>query len=152
MKYKIIAGIVLFFLAIQFIPYGRGHTNPAVVAEPQWDAPQTRELFFRTCSNCHSHETEWPWYSHVAPVSWLVQHDVDEGREHFNVSMWGVQRKNHGDEAAKEFRDGDMPPWFYLPAHPEAELDDDEHRQFLRGLIATFGEKEKGHGHEEHEE
>ena len=127
MKYR----IALFAIAIQFIPYGREHTNPPVQTEPCWSGPETRALFFRDCGDRHSHATKWPWYSHVAPVSWMVQHDVEEGREHFNVSMWGLQRKNEGDEAAEAFREGDMPPWFYLPAHPEAQLRDNE-RQLLR--------------------
>lgn len=135
-----LAGVVLFGL-IQLVPYGRDHTNPPVVKEPEWDSPRTRELFFQTCANCHSYETEWPWYASVAPVSWLVQHDVEEGREHFNVSRWG-QGKQHGDEAAKMLRGGDMPPWFYLPAHPEARLDDGQKRELLKGLVATFGDEE----------
>jgi len=99
--------------------------------------------------DCHSNETEWPWYSSVAPISWLVQHDVEEARSHFNVSEWG-RAKNHGDEAAKEVRDGEMPPWFYRPAHPEARLSDAERQELIAGLVATFGdeEAEAGHAHE----
>jgi hypothetical protein len=109
--------------------------------EPDWDRPRTRELFFRTCRDCHSNETSWPWYSHVAPASWLVQHDVEEGREHFNVSEWG-REDNEGDEAAELLREGEMPPWFYLPAHPEALLTDAERRELVAGLVATFGEED----------
>ncbi|MCJ7766385.1 MAG: heme-binding domain-containing protein, partial [Thiovulaceae bacterium] len=87
MKYKILAAFVLALLLIQIVPYGREHANAPVVAEPQWDTPETRALFFRACADCHSNETKWPWYSNVAPVSWMVQYDVNEGREKFNVSM-----------------------------------------------------------------
>jgi len=127
---------------IQLVPYGRAHENPAVAREPAWDRPGTRELFFRVCKDCHSNETEWPWYSFVAPVSWLVQHDVDEGRSHFNASEWG-RKEQHGDEAAEVFREGEMPPWFYLPAHPEARLPEPERRELLAGLVATFGEEDE---------
>ena len=60
------------FLLIQLVPFGRDHTNPPVVQEPNWDSPATRELAQRACFDCHSNETVWPWYSNIAPVSWLV--------------------------------------------------------------------------------
>jgi mono/diheme cytochrome c family protein len=138
-------------VALQLVPYGRAHTNPAVTAEPPWDSPRTRELFFRACKDCHSNETEWPFYGHVAPVSWLVQHDVDEGRSHFNVSEWGRER-NHGDEAAEMVREGEMPPWFYRPAHPEARLSGSEREALVAGLVATFGDEEGEPGHDHDDE
>ena len=142
-KIKIITiSVVLLGVAIQFIPYSRNHTNPQMVQEPKWDTPKTRELFMRACADCHSSETKWPWYSNVAPISWLVQHDVDEGREHFNISNWLHQKKNKGDEAAEELREGDMPPLVYLPAHPEAKLSQTEKKELIQGLVNTFGEED----------
>lgn len=146
-KYKLLGILVLILIAIQLVPYGKDHSNPAVVVEPAWDTPKTRELFFRACADCHSHETKWPWYSHIAPVSWLVASDVDEGREHFNVSMWGIQAKNEGEEAAKAFREEEMQPWFYKIPHPEAKLSEQEAGQFLQGLVATFGEDQEDNEH-----
>lgn len=140
--------IVVLGLAIQLVPYGRGHANPEVKREPDWDRARTRELFFRACKDCHSHESDWPWYSFVAPASWLVEHDVLEGRSHFNVSKWGPDEE-HGDEAAKLVREGEMPLWFYLPLHPEARLSDEEREELIAGLVATFGEEEvHQHDHE----
>jgi len=141
MKYKILGIFVLTVLLIQIIPYGREHTNAHIVVEPKWDTAETRALFFRACADCHSNETKWPWYSNVAPVSWLVQHDVDEGREKFNISVWGIQKENEGDEAVKEVKEGEMPPWFYVIAHPEAKFSDSENALLLKGLLATFGQK-----------
>lgn len=138
---RAILALAVLGVVAQLVPYGRDHDNPPVKAEPQWDSPRTRELFFRTCKDCHSNETEWPWYSVVAPASWLVWHDVDEGREHFDVSEWG-RRKNHGDEAAKMVREDEMPPWFYLPLHPEAQLTAAERKELVAGLVATFGDEE----------
>ena len=138
-------------LAIQLVPYGRDHVNPPVAREPDWDQPRTRELFFRACKDCHSNQTEWPWYSSVAPASWLAQRDVEEGREHLNVSEWG-RKKNDGDEAAKMVRKGEMPPWFYLPLHPEARLSDTERKEFIAGLVATFGDEEEEDEHEDERE
>lgn len=139
MKFKLLGIVVLAGAVIQFIPYGKTHVNPPVVAEPQWDSPGTKELFFRVCANCHSNTTTWPWYSTVAPVSWLIQHDVDEGREHFNVSMWGEQKVNKGHDAAEEVEAGEMPPWVYVMGHPEAKLSESERAEFVQGLTATFG-------------
>lgn len=147
MKTKILIGLAITAVAIQFIPYGKDHTNPPVISEPAWDSPRTKELFNNACANCHSNQTKYPWYSNVAPVSWLLARDVQEGREHFNVSTWGVQKENEGKKAAKEVREDEMPPWFYLPTHPEAKLSDAEKQELINGLKKTFGkedpEKEK---------
>jgi len=147
---KFISAIALAALAIQFIPYGKDHTNPPTLGEPQWDSPRTKELFDNACANCHSHQTTYPWYSGIAPVSWLIAHDIEEGREHFNVSMWGIQKKNEAEDAAKEVKEGSMPPWFYLPTHPEARLSDAEKQELIKGLEATFGKEGEEEGEEEH--
>ena len=146
-KYLVRAGQValVLLLAIQLIPYGRDHDNPPVIAEPQWDSPQTRATFYKACADCHSNETVWPWYSNVAPVSWLVTHDVEDARSEFNVSEFGREH-DHSDEAAEEFEEGEMPLWFYLPLHPEARLSEDEKQAFMKGLVATFGEREREDG------
>ncbi len=138
---KIVFGALILFAIIQIIPYGRDHHNPKVIAEPKWSTPQTRELFMRACGDCHSNETKWPWYSNIAPVSWMVYHHIEEGREHFNVSMWGHQKKNDGDEATKEVTEGEMPLTSYLLAHPEAKLTKSEQKALIEGLKHTFGEE-----------
>jgi mono/diheme cytochrome c family protein len=142
-RYLIRAGqaTLVLFLVVQLYPYGRDHHNPPVTAEPPWDSQETRATFLRVCGDCHSNETDWPWYSHVAPVSWLVAHDVEDARSELNVSEWGREH-HHGDEAAEELEEGEMPLWFYTPLHPETSLTDEEKEVFLRGLIATFGEAE----------
>ena len=126
----------------QLVPYGHDHTNSPVIAEPPWMSPRTRELFFTSCKDCHSNETHWPWYASVAPASWLVYNDVKEGRSKFNVSRWG-QGRQEADEAAGLVREGEMPPWFYLPAHPGARLVAADKQELIRGLIGTFGDEKK---------
>ncbi len=138
---KFLGGAAIALAAIQLIPYGRDHKNPPVTGEPKWDSPRTVELFDRACKNCHSNNTIWPWYSSYAPVSWLTQLDVTIGRKKFNVSEWGRKEKNEGDKAASEVREGKMPMFFYLPAHPEAKLSEGEKQELVKGLVATFGEK-----------
>lgn len=134
-----VAGVAL--LAIQLVPYGRDHVNPPVTGEPAWDSPVTKALFMGTCADCHSNLTRWPWYSHVAPASWLVQSDVDEARSKFNVSEWGRPGKNEGEEAAEELGEGNMPLRPYLLAHPSARLSAEERATLIAGLRATFGEE-----------
>jgi len=145
-----LAGVtVLGFLALQLIPVQTD--NPPVVAEPKWDSPQTRELAKRACFDCHSNETVWPWYSRIAPVSWVVARDVQEGRERLNFSAWGVAQGGesgegfNGGEASEEFgesiQQGKMPPASYLPTHPQAVLTDAEKQALISGLIKSLSAK-----------
>src|SRR5690348_11375711 len=132
--------LAVVLVAIQLVPYGRRHTNPPVRVEPQWDAPATRALAVRACYDCHSNETIWPWYSHVAPMSWLAQRDVDEGRRKVNFSEWDRPQKE-APESAKAVREGEMPPWFYVALHPDARLSAEDTRALIGGLEATLGKK-----------
>lgn len=135
--------VILGAVAIQFIPYGKDHTNPQIMSEVQWDSPRTQELFNRACADCHSNETKYPWYSDIAPVSWLIAHDIEEGREKMNVSMIGIQKKNKLKDAADEVKEGEMPIPPYLIAHPEARLSDAEKQELANGLEKTFGVEEE---------
>lgn len=139
---KSVLGVIALFLLIQLLPIGRDHTNPPIQAEPQWDSPKTKALFDRACADCHSHTTEWPWYSNLAPLSWIIADHVTEGREHFNVSAWGVQKHNEGEEAAEELEEGEMPVFGYTLTHPEARLSKEEKQRLIQGLEATFGREE----------
>ncbi|MCX6178511.1 MAG: heme-binding domain-containing protein [Chlorobiales bacterium] len=138
---KFLTGAAIALVVIQFIPYGRDHKNPPITGEPKWDSPKTKELFNRACKDCHSNETVWPWYSSVAPVSWLTALDVSFGRGVLNVSEWGRPGKNEGDKSAEEVKEGKMPLFIYLPAHPEAKLNAEDKQALINGLVATFGEK-----------
>ncbi len=127
------------FVLIQLVPYGRNHSNPPVTGEPNWDSPQTRELAQRACFDCHSNETVWPWYSNVAPISWLVQHDTEEGREHLNFSTWNTGGQGREPEEAIEvIAEGEMPMPVYLIAHAEARLTPAEKQALMEGLRATI--------------
>jgi mono/diheme cytochrome c family protein len=135
------------FLIMQLVPYGHQHVNPPVQSEPAWNTVQTRTLFFQACGDCHSNQTIWPWYSHLAPVSWLVQRDVNHGREEFNVSEWG-RPENEGGEAAETVHKGTMPPDLYLITHRGARLTPSELQALTVGLRATFGVAESSETHE----
>jgi hypothetical protein len=140
-----VASLVVLGLlvAAQLVPYGRDHSNPPVLAEPRWDSAATRALAVRACFDCHSNQTRWPWYSHVAPASWLVQNHVDDGRRVLNFSEWG-RGNAEADEAADEVREGEMPPSSYVLLHPEARLTAAEREQLARGLDASLGAPREG--------
>jgi mono/diheme cytochrome c family protein len=136
----LLVGLGVLLVAVQFVPYGRDHENPPVTAEPTWDSPITRDLAVRACFDCHSNQTRWPWYSNIAPMSWLVQRDIDEGREELNWSEWGPG--SEGDESAETVLEGSMPPGAYTLLHPEARLTDQEIDALAAGLVATFGSED----------
>lgn len=125
------------FLLIQLVPYGHNHTNPPVVQEPQWDSPQTRALAARACFDCHSNETAWPWYTNVAPASWLIQHDVEEGRRQLNFSEWNKPQRE-ARNAGRVVQRGEMPDPKYLPLHPDARLTDAEKQALIQGLNTSL--------------
>jgi mono/diheme cytochrome c family protein len=122
---------------MQFVPWRRP-TNPIAGAEPAWDSARTRALFVRACADCHSHDTRWPWYSHVAPVSWYVVGHVEKARHALNVSRWSDAMAEAGAEADDEIRRGSMPLPSYLRLHPQARLAADEKAALGRGLATTF--------------
>jgi len=139
----VVIGLVLFGLA-QLIPVNR--TNPPVVTQVTWDSPQTEALFKRACADCHSNETVWPWYSYVAPVSWLVSHDVDEGRQSLNISELdpGSPRYRKMIEEVREVvLEGEMPKPIYFPTHPEARLTAEETQALATGLQTTLNNFQK---------
>lgn len=144
----IAAALLGLFVALQLVPYGRDHTNPPGRQEPKWDSPQTRELAARACFDCHSNQSKWPWYSNIAPVSWLVQHDVEEGREKLNFSEFD-RPQEEAEEAGEVIEEGEMPMPIYVFMHSEAALSETEREALIRGLTATLG-GEGGHEGQEH--
>lgn len=121
------------FAGIQLVPVAR--TNPPIEFTAEWDSPRTRELFYRACADCHSHETRWPWYSRVAPASWLVGNHVRDGRRDMNIS---VPDEVDVTEAVEEIRKGTMPPADYKLMHPEARLTEEEKTALISGLKKSF--------------
>lgn len=117
-------GILLVaFLVIQFIPVDR--TNPPVGADVP-TSPEVKAVLRRACYDCHSNETVWTWYTYIAPASWLVAKDIQEGREHLNFSTWNnydtKKQVKLMRESWEEIEEGEMPLWFYTPMHRDAQL------------------------------
>lgn len=121
--------VLAFILLAQLVPIEKD--NPPVQTEPPMPA-EVKSILKRACYDCHSHETAWPWYSSIAPVSWLVSHDVHEAREELDFSAWNRiekhQRAKKLKNLRKEVEEREMPPWYYQIMHPEAHLSMEDHR------------------------
>ncbi len=138
-----IVGIgIIGFVILQIIPAGSINAkfatpgNPPVTNSIKWDSAQTEQLARSACFDCHSNETRSVWYSNIAPVSWLVNKDINEGRQKLNFS---TSRELEGDEMIEQIQRGKMPPAIYLPMHPEANLTATQKQQLMGGFQATFG-------------
>ena len=139
-----VSGLIFVGLAIviQLVPVDR--SNPPVTADLE-APPAVKEVLRASCYDCHSNETRWPWYSRVAPASWLVAHDVDEGRSHFNFSLWGTYETERRERLAakiwQEIEAGEMPPKEYLLAHRDARLSDEDRAILEAWTAAASGER-----------
>jgi Haem-binding domain len=106
-------------------------TDPSRTLMAVTDLPaEVQSVLERSCRDCHSHDTRWPWYSNVAPVSWLVIDDVNHGRGHFNYSDWAQYDHNKVPQLLHDIcdqtRKGEMPLSIYLWMHPDARLSDSD--------------------------
>jgi len=128
LKWVVIVAAAVFVLA-QFARPAK--TNPATDESQTINArlqltPQVGGSFDRSCNDCHSNKTRWPWYSNVAPVSWFVINHVDEGRRQLNFSEWGryTQRDVEGmlKQICREVKSSSMPLSSYTPMHPGSKL------------------------------
>jgi Haem-binding domain len=136
-------GLLVVALLLQLLPFGRPGANPPVTRDAPWPNGRARELAVAACYDCHSNQTRWPPHSRVAPISWLVTRDVEQGREKLNLSTW---EGGGGDarDAAEAIADGSMPPRRYLLVHPDAALSDAERRLLVDALGAMGGDRGGG--------
>jgi mono/diheme cytochrome c family protein len=127
---SILLGVVILFLLIQLVPYGRDYTNPKVKATPNWPSSEVEQLAAESCADCHSNLTKWPKYARVAPGSWLIKRDVDEGRSALNWS----EPCGEYEEIREVVESGEMPPKQYTIIHRNANLSDAEKKTLSEGL------------------
>lgn len=142
-------GLIVIIILLQFQLLQSDKTNPEIIPTEEINVsanlPKNISTILRkSCYDCHSNETKWPWYSYVAPISILVTDDVNDARKELNFSKWGsysLKRKiKKLSEINKEVSEGEMPLWFYLPLHPEAKLTVEE-QNALVGWTETEYEK-----------
>ncbi|MBN2410814.1 heme-binding domain-containing protein [candidate division KSB1 bacterium] len=119
--------IVIILVLIQLIPVNK--TNPPVTAEIITNL-EIKSILVKSCYDCHSNQTSWPWYSSIAPVSWFISHHVQEGREYVNFSEWENlsqnQKAHTKQEILKEINNNKMPLKSYLLIHKNSVLTNDE--------------------------
>lgn len=130
---KILLGLLVILVLIQFyrpaknIAIETPKTDFLAVTNP---TNNTAKLIRDACYDCHSNNTKYPWYNNIAPVSWVIAHHVDEGKEHLNYSEWStfsVKKKNHKlEEMIEMLEEREMPLESYLPMHPEAKLSNEQ--------------------------
>jgi mono/diheme cytochrome c family protein len=129
--------VVLLFLLIQLVPYGRSsHSNPPATNPFAWTDPAAEAIARESCYDCHSNETEWWWATSIAPFSWLTQRDVDEGRANLNFSEFAG--KPSTDDVRSVVKEGEMPPFQYTLIHPGAKLTGAEKKTLIAGYAAGF--------------
>ncbi|HEX6714926.1 MAG TPA: heme-binding domain-containing protein [Thermoleophilaceae bacterium] len=130
-------GLLVLIALIQFVPYGHSRANPPVTRALKWDSPETARLFAGACQDCHSNLTDWRWYDKIAPASWLVQNDIQGGRDHLNVSEWNKPQPDVG-EIVRAIRSGKMPPLQYKVAHAGGRLSQAQRDALARGIEAAY--------------
>ncbi len=150
---RILYFIVFLFLVLQFFSPKR--TNPPVTQEIQ--APENvQRILQKACYDCHSNQTHWPWYSKIAPVSFLVERDVQQGRKHLNFSEMDkipAQKLNKVfDEIAEEVEEGEMPLKIYLWLHADARLTPAEKQLLINWAKQQAFQNQPPDNQEENEE
>ncbi len=139
-----LAVLAVTFIALQFVRPNQSNppVDPARTLQAQ--TPLTVEvetIFNRACRDCHSNETAWPWYSQIAPVSWMVADDVRIGRRQLNFSEWGRYNARQAEQKLEEIcavvQAGAMPPRSYTMAHKQAKLSDTDIKTICAWTIAT---------------
>ena len=138
-------GLLLVAVLLQLLPFGRLGADPPVTRDAPWPSGRARELAVAACYDCHSSQTRRPLYSRVAPFSWLVTRDVEQGREKLNFSTW---EGSGGDarDAAETIAEASMPPRRYLLLHPDANLAEAERRLLVEALEGMGGGDRSGPG------
>lgn len=157
---KVLLVLLAIFVIMQFFRIDK--TNPKIEKAKDLIAmtnpPAEIETILRTtCYDCHSHETKYPWYSNVAPVSWFLENHIKEGREYLNFSKWGdysEDKANHKlHECEEEVEEKKMPLDSYTWTHGDADLSDQQREKLAAWFKSTMTGPDKAHDHEEeHEE
>jgi predicted Fe-S protein YdhL (DUF1289 family) len=144
MKKKIIIGLVIIFVIMQFFRIDK--TNPPIVEANDFlvvnsTPPEVAKIIKASCYDCHSNQSVYPWYTNIAPVSWFIKHHIDEGREHFNFSDWNLYSSKDKvhilEECAEEVEEGEMPLKTYTLMHGDAKLSK-EQKELLENYFKSI--------------
>ena len=137
----IVLGGLGLFLLIQLVPYGRDHANPPVTQAAVFHSATVNQIVTDSCADCHSNLTKWPWYTNVAPVSWLVTNDVERrpGRT-LNLSEWNKPQPPLDRRSSEKIQSGEMPPLKYkvMPNHSKARLSSKQKKELIAGFTQLY--------------
>lgn len=146
-RHYLLGGLALVLLIIQLIPSGlppAENESDGDIIQSGLVGQEVAPLLKTSCYNCHSNETNYPWYAHVAPASWLIAYDVKKGREELNFSEWQEYDSNRMvsklDDIATEVGEGHMPKSIYTLIHPSAKLSDDQRTLIVAWTETTMDE------------
>jgi hypothetical protein len=134
---RVLLGGIALLVVIQLVPYGHSHSNPPVTRAAGWPVGPGEEIARRSCYDCHSNLTKWRWYSNAAPMSWLIQRDVEGGRDSLNFSEWNRGQADLGD-VVEQVSGGGMPPLQYTIVHPSASLSSTDQGQLVAALKGLY--------------
>ena len=146
---KILIGLAVLLVLIQFIRIDK--TNPPANQAKDFmtltqPSDEVKGILINSCYDCHSNESTYPWYSDIAPVSWWLQHHIQEGREHLNFSEWGnysEKRQQHKlDECIEEVEEGEMPLSTYTVMHKNAALSPAQQETFNAWITTLIKKKQ----------
>ena len=145
MKYVIYTLIILVIVLFIINSVPVSMTNPPVTEDIA--APESvKKILKVSCYDCHSNETTWYWYAEYAPISWLIAHDVNEGRKYLNFSTWDKysmkEKKEHLRESIETIHEGEMPTKIYELMHPEAKISNDELNTLTTWINKEYGKIE----------
>ncbi|MCX6364235.1 MAG: heme-binding domain-containing protein [Actinobacteria bacterium] len=132
-----IVGLIALFVLIQFVPYGRDHTQQPATNPFKWSSPEAEAIAKKSCYDCHSNETKWWWGVKIAPASWLAQHDIDDAQKVFNFSEWDGSLTTEGLQNAIN---DNMPPLQFTLLHPSAKLSDADKQTLVDGFQASLAD------------
>ena len=128
--------MIALLVAIQLVP--SGVVNPMSSRAEISAPPEIQDTLRRSCYDCHSNQTQWPWYAHVAPFSWAVARDIELGRRQLNFSEWGdyypATRRRKLQWMGRALQQEVMPPLSYRLIHPASRLSPQDRAQLERWI------------------
>ena len=140
--YSLITLVVVLFI-INSIPVNM--SNPPITSDIK-TPDNVKKILRESCYDCHSNETTWYWYTEYAPISWLIAHDVNEGREYLNFSTWDKystkEKKELMHESIETIQEGEMPMKIYELMHPNSKINKDELNTLTSWIKYKYGEIE----------
>jgi len=141
-----VSGLLLVWLLASVFVHPLSHEAPERAGAPVLqgaDIPPSVAELLAPCMNCHSEKTRWPWYSYVAPVSWLVENDVRRAREHLNLSRWdsldAVKQRSLLTAMATVIENREMPLHRYVVFNPGVKLSVEDSVQVIEWTHAERG-------------